>query len=383
MPDARIEEILERSSAFFGSYLWESEVGARVRSRLARSGIEPPTLRAFGVGYAPGNTRELLDHLANWDYSPAELISAGIASRSDRSYLHVLFHARIMFPIGDAEGRVLGFAGLATHLGPSWPLWLTSPDQGRFDPGTAIFGLGRAVREIARAGQVLVLRDCVQVLALHQRGRREAVGVIQSPITRAHLAQLASALGVADLHLARQDGRLGVVAIPAGTDVNDDAFAAPTTPAGFTLVDSPRRADPGKLAERSGSPGLDEQPPAPARAVVYVAGAFVGVGIPIGLLLAAAPANEAARGSTPTLNLVIVGVAVAYALLALIVSRISARVRAQSRTRRMREPWARGSGEWQPAGWTYHRLEEILVGAALASAFTCVVLLMTIGGFLG
>ena len=95
-----------------------------------------------------------------------------------------------------------------------------------------------------------------------------------------------------------------------------------------------------------------------------------------------APHDHSTGGST-TLNLVIVGVAVAYLVLALLVSRISARVRARSRTRRMREPWARGMDEWQPSGWTYHRLEEILVGAALASAITCVVLLMTIGGFLG
>ena len=49
----------------------------------------------------------------------------------------------------------------------------------------------------------------------------------------------------------------------------------------------------------------------------------------------------------------------------------------------MRLPWVRGSDEVQPAGWTYHRVEEILVGAALISAVTCVVLLMTVGGFLG
>jgi hypothetical protein len=49
----------------------------------------------------------------------------------------------------------------------------------------------------------------------------------------------------------------------------------------------------------------------------------------------------------------------------------------------MRLPWVRGSGEVQPEGWTYHRLEEIVVGAALVSAAICVVLLMTVGGFLG
>jgi hypothetical protein len=49
----------------------------------------------------------------------------------------------------------------------------------------------------------------------------------------------------------------------------------------------------------------------------------------------------------------------------------------------MRLPWVRGSGEVQPEGWTYHRLEEIVVGAALVSAAICLVLLMTLGGFLG
>lgn len=383
MREAGVDEILERSAAYFESLLWESEVGGRVRSRLSRAGIEAPALRSFRVGYAPGDTRDLLGHLAEWGYSPDDLISAGIASRSDRSYVHVLFHARIMFPISSAGGQVLGFAGLATHLGPSWPLWLTSPDQGRFDAGTAIFGIGQAAPAIERAGRALVLRDCVQVLALHQQGRREAVAVIHSPITRRHMAHLASALGTGDLHFARRDGRLGVVAVPAGADVDDDAFAARTTPAGFTLIDSKRRADGDQPAERSVSPGLEEEPPPPARRFVYLAGAFVGVGIPVGLLLVAAPHNEASRGSTPTLNLVIIGVVAAYLVLALVVSRASARVRARSRTRRMREPWARGSGEWQPAGWTSHRLEEILVGAALASAVTCIVLLMTIGGFLG
>lgn len=382
MSEATVEEVLERSTAYFEDLLWESDIGARVRSRLSRTGIEAPTLRSFRVGYAPGDTQELLGHLAQWEYSPADLISAGIASRSDRSRLHVLFHARIMFPISDPEGRMLGFAGLATHLGPSWPLWLTSPDQGPFDAGAAIFGIGQAAPAIMQVRRALVLRDCVQVLALHQQGRRDAVAVIQSPITRTHTAQLASALGAGDLHFARRDGRLGVVAVPAGADVDGDAFAARTIPAGFTLIDAKRRADGGEPAERDLSPGLEEEPP-PARRFVYLAGAFVGVGIPVGLLLVAAPHNEATRGSTPTLNLVIIGVAAAYLLLALVVSRISARVRARSRARRMREPWARGSGEWQPAGWTYHRLEEILVGAALASAVTCIVLLMTIGGFLG
>ena len=382
MPESALDEILERSAAYFEDRLWESEAGDRVRSRLLRAGITESSLRSFRVGYAPGNTRVLLGHVARWSYSPSELTSAGIVSRSQRNGLHVLFHARIMFPITDTEGCVLGFAALATHLGPSWPLWLTSPNRGPFDAGAAIFGIQQARPAIGRTGRALVVRDCVQVLALHERGRQETVGVIQSPITRKHAASLASALRAGDLQFARRDGALGVVAAPATADVGNDDFAARDTPAGFSLIDATPR-DGRDPAVGAGARVPVGEPPPPARPLVYLAGVSIGVGIPIGALLLSAPHDHSTGGSTSTLNLVIVGVAVAYLVLALLVSRISARVRARSRTRRMREPWARGMDEWQPSGWTYHRLEEILVGAALASAITCVVLLMTIGGFLG
>jgi len=97
--------------------------------------------------------------------------------------------------------------------------------------------------------------------------------------------------------------------------------------------------------------------------------------VPIGLLLIAGTESSA-------LNVVIVGVATTYLLLALAVARVSARA-GQPESRRMRLPWMRGSGEVQPEGWTYHRMEEIDVGAALVSAAICRVLLMTVGGFLG
>lgn len=64
--ETRVGEILQRCAAYFEGRLWDSAVGGRVRSRLSRAGIETQVLRLYGVGYAPGNTRELLDHLAGW-----------------------------------------------------------------------------------------------------------------------------------------------------------------------------------------------------------------------------------------------------------------------------------------------------------------------------
>jgi hypothetical protein len=378
-PHGRAAEILERCTAFYESVLWDSEAGIRVRERLVGHGLGETILRRFRVGYAPDSTALLRKHLGQWEYPDDELVGAGICTRSDREYLHLLFHARVMFPIRDADDQVLGFAGLATHLGPSWPLWLTPPDGDRFRVGEAIFAIGEATPAIGRARRALVLRDPVQVLALHQAGRHETVAVIQSPITRRHLVQLADALGVGsrDLHLVRRDGRLGVVAVPEVADVADDAFAERSLPAGFSLINSRRPTGRGAPAAVANAEPGDGSPPA-TRAIVYVGGATIGVGIPIGTLLVAD-----AQNATEALNIVIVGVAGAYVLLTLIVARISAGVRAQSTERRMRFPWARGGDEVQQAGWTYHRLEEVLVGAALISAITCVVLLMTVGGFLG
>ena len=381
MREATVGGALERASSYFERVLWETDTGARVQTYLGRSGIGPEILRSFRVGYAPGDTQPFLDHFGDSDGLGDGLASAGLAKRSGRSHIHVLFHARIMFPITDADGEILGFAGLATHLGPSWPLWLTSPDEA-FDAGSALFGLVQAAQAIEDRKRALVVRDPVQVLALHQEGRRDAVGVIHSPITRKHTRQLARLIGADDLDYSRQDGKLGVVALPAGAGIEAADFAETTTPGGISLIDAKSRTQ-RRRAIRQQAEFTRDDPGPRTRTIVFVAGACIGIGVPLGILALAAPHNEAAEGSTPTLNIMIAGIAVAYFVLALVVGRISARARARSKARRMREPWARGSGEWQPRGWTHHHAEEILVGAALLSAVTCVVLWMTIGGFLG
>lgn len=72
-----------------------------------------------------------------------------------------------MFPVKDRKGRVLGFAGLGTHLGPSWALWVTSPETAVYRRAEAVFGLDHAARRIAALGAAVVLADCTAVLRAH------------------------------------------------------------------------------------------------------------------------------------------------------------------------------------------------------------------------
>jgi hypothetical protein len=76
-------------------------------------------------------------------------------------------------------------------------------------------------------------------------------------------------------------------------------------------------------------------------------------------------------------------VAGTYVVLAGIAALVAGRAKRRSRDRRMRQPWERGLTEWQPTAWTYHRLEEVLIGAALVSLVVCMVLFVTVGGFSG
>jgi hypothetical protein len=382
----RGEEILERSAEFFESRLYDSEAGQRTLSRLERAGIEVDTLRRFRTGYAPGDVQELLAHLGEWGYSTDELVAAGVATHSDREYLHVLFHARVMFPIGDVDRRVLAFAGLATHLGPSWPLWVTSPEGPGYQPGSALFGVDLALPAIAEAGRALIKRDCVEVMRLHQEGRAETVGVIQSPITAEHLGVIAAALKVRqrDLDVVRTPRLDGVLVQPAGAEVDPEAFGPAERRRGSVPIAATIRSDWVDDAIEAEGDAAEADEVRPVRRGVYLAGILIGAGIPLGTLLFIAPDIEGGRaGATPALNVMIAVVAAAYLVLTVAVARVSARHRDRSSSRRMRPPWARGSGEWQPGGWTYHRVEEVLIGAALVSVVICLVLWMTIGGFLG
>jgi hypothetical protein len=101
-----------------------------------------------------------------------------------------------MFPVRDREGRTLGFAGLATHVGPSWALWNTSPDVGLYRRSEGVFGLDRAARDIAETGIAAVERDSIEVLRAHQEGRRNTVTVHTPRVTRNQM--LATAEPIAD-----------------------------------------------------------------------------------------------------------------------------------------------------------------------------------------
>jgi len=193
---------------FFEAHLWEVESSENARRALAGRGLEEDVIRAFGVGYAPVGPDVLINHLAELGYSVEELEAGGLVTLSVRGRPHAQFRSRLMFPVRDREGRILGFAGLGTHVGPSWALWITSPDTVLYRRSEAVFGLDWAARKIAESRTVAAQADSIEVLRAHQRGETNAVTVHSSGITYEQLLTLAADVpgGVDGLRLDAPEG---------------------------------------------------------------------------------------------------------------------------------------------------------------------------------
>ena len=193
---------------FFEDHLWEVESSENARQALAERGLNEDVIRAFGVGYAPVGPDVMINHLTGLGYSVEELEAGGLVTLSVRGRAHAQFRSRLMFPVRDREGRILGFAGLGTHVGPSWALWITSPDTVLYRRSEAVFGLDLAAGKIAESRTVVAQADCIEVLRAHQRGETNATTVHSSGITYEQLLTLAADVpgGVDGLRLEAPKG---------------------------------------------------------------------------------------------------------------------------------------------------------------------------------
>ncbi len=230
----RLEQLLDRSAAYYANYLWESEEAGKARDYLAGRGLHEEVLRAFGVGYAPSAWDKILVRGQQAGFSVEEMRSVGLAQRGRSGGDYDRFRERIMFPIRDRRGRVLGFGGRAMR-----------PDQGAkyvntaetdfFHKSQILYGVDRAKAAIAKAGRAVVVEGYTDVLALHQAGIEEAVGVMGTAITPDQVAALSGMVEEVVLALdadsAGQEAmlraqrvaagrrmRLRVAAMPAGED---------------------------------------------------------------------------------------------------------------------------------------------------------------------
>ncbi|MBS1895261.1 MAG: DNA primase [Actinobacteria bacterium] len=178
----RLQQLLERAAAYYANYLWESKEAGKAREYLAGRGLAEQTLRDFGVGFAPSAWDKILVAGQRAGFTVPEMHSVGLVQRSRQGQEYDRFRARIMFPIRDARGRVLGFGGRATRDDQK-PKYVNTAETDFFHKSEILYGLDRARAAMAKENRALVVEGYTDVLALHQAGLQGAVGVMGTAIT--------------------------------------------------------------------------------------------------------------------------------------------------------------------------------------------------------
>jgi DNA primase len=235
----RLVSLLEAAAAFYERYLWDSQAGSLARDYLAGRGLGEAACREFRLGLALGGTtlvRKALDK----GFTRDELRAAGLVNARGNDY----FNGRLLFPLADARGRILGFQ--ARKLREDDPLrakYVNSPEGELFRKGDLLYGLHLARAAIARQERAIVVEGNPDVLALRQAGIEPVVASMGTALTERQLRELGrltkkivlcfdgdaagEAATLRGMELATaQDFDVRVVALPAGLDPADlaDSF---------------------------------------------------------------------------------------------------------------------------------------------------------------
>jgi DNA primase len=188
----RLLELLGRTTAYYERYLWDSKEAHAAREYLQGRSLEEQMLRQFRVGYAPSAWNRVLLASRQGGFSEAELYATGLAQRSQERGRspYDRFRARIMFPLADMRGRVLGFGARAMHP-EQRPKYLNSSDNEIYHKGLHLYGADLARAHATRAGQVILCEGYTDVIALHQAGLQNTVGLMGTALTPEQVSELA------------------------------------------------------------------------------------------------------------------------------------------------------------------------------------------------
>jgi len=171
-----------------------------------KRGLSKQVVQDFQIGYAPDNGSALTNFLLKRGFSKKEISDAGLANR----YGGDMFRGRMMVPLMDGSGQVIGFTGRIIGDVPNAPKYLNTPQTLVYDKGRHIFALSQAKEAIRKAEYVVMVEGNLDVVSSHQAGVRQVVATAGTAMTEHHLRAMKRLTG--DVRLAYDSDKAGVAA---------------------------------------------------------------------------------------------------------------------------------------------------------------------------
>lgn len=243
-PD-RTKEILELSTKFFETQLWSGEGMKKALPYLRDRGLSDESIRTFRLGYAPEGWRHLLDFLVGRGYREEEIERAGLVIKKDGGGYYDRFRDRIIFPIGDIVGRIIGYSARVAPGGDeSQAKYINTPETSVYHKSRALYGIYQAKQAMKDQGFSVLVEGNMDVIACHQADIRNTVAVSGTALTTEQLDMLKrygseirlffdmdgagqAASWKSSLLALEKELEVSIIALPHGKDAADAAKENP------------------------------------------------------------------------------------------------------------------------------------------------------------
>ncbi|MDL2363507.1 MAG: DNA primase [Patescibacteria group bacterium] len=200
------------------------------------------TALEWRIGYSPNNGSALVDYAKAKGFTEEELKLAGLTSKHYRGGIQDMFRGRLMIPLQDPQGQVIGFTARLLTDDPQAPKYINTPQTPLYDKSRHVYGLHLAKESIRREKYVVLVEGNLDVIASHQVGVRQVVATAGTALTEPHLKALSRFTG--DIRLSFDADKAGVAATERAIPI------ASRTKVSLSIIDIPSGKDPDELIKQ-------------------------------------------------------------------------------------------------------------------------------------
>ncbi|HEV2403450.1 MAG TPA: DNA primase [Candidatus Saccharimonadales bacterium] len=233
----RLYELLELAAKFYQVQF--SRNPEALHYVLKKRGFAKAVVLQWQIGYAPNTGRALLDFLKGKGFTDQQLRLAGVTSKSYRGGQQDMFRGRIMIPLCDPQGRVIGFTARLLNDDPSAPKYINTPQTPLYDKSRHVFGLHLAKEAIRKNGYAVLVEGNLDVIASHGVGISQVVATAGTALTAQHLKSLSHF--TADIRLSFDQDRAGQQATERAIPIASQAGIS------LSVITIPSGKDPDEL----------------------------------------------------------------------------------------------------------------------------------------
>lgn len=184
----KLYQVNEATTQYFHNLLLNSPDGEKARSYLASRGFSAKTIADFQLGFCLNSWDSLKQYLLERGYTESELLTAGLVLETENGRTHDRFRNKLMFPILDIRGRVIGFG--ARVLDDSLPKYINSPQTPTFDKSSSLYGINLAAAGIRQQDMAVIVEGYMDVITAHQNGFNNVIASMGTSVTERQVSSL-------------------------------------------------------------------------------------------------------------------------------------------------------------------------------------------------